>query len=513
MGKKQVYLLLVLLAGCVSGGKTAETPYTFTLQVVNNSRFDIELIDDTRVVPAHSEKTLILPRYTGEVDGGYSLTYRVKLLDGVYITIRRDENVVVTAEQKTLVIENAAFPSSETFMVLHNKSIHTVRARTDEGFRRTLEQTGSGQRQYGSANIAAGASALFDNIPSRIALSVESDNKQSKPFPFIIHRPGYIYAYTFDGANVALVDARPLHAIGEPSAVQTLPALPEAVDRAIEASIPRTEMYAYRELHALAPRDGGVLLAVGEADERGGFGREAKAYICDAAESGVKGSYTIRWEHGPQDLDPALGPAVSAYYDGTTGTYRILGELLEYDSQGNRLPANYVIELDEAGTLARSAVTVKDTVLTKIIGDAAGTYYLAGEVVDGGRSAAVVLKYGGEGLVWKTQANVPRNSYVQDALFDEDENQIVLAGVQDGATGAGDGGTPFIRGMSAETGEVIWHSELTAAPFRQTALVYRIEKTASGYRVVLCGISESRLAPPYLEATVNVRGQFIEAVD
>ena len=244
MEKKVLGLLCVLLtalftvlpAGCASDGTEGDSGL-FTITVVNNSRFAIELIDDTRVVPAFSEGKVTLPRYAGEVDDGYRLTYRVNLLDGVYIRIRRDENVVVHPAQEMLVIENAAFTSSETFVVLHNKSFHTVKVRYEEGYRDSLKEAGSWQRRYGSANIAARASALFDHIPPRIALSVESDNYRTTPFPSIAYRPGYRYIYTFDGTMVTLVDARPLHTIGQP------------LDAAIvfEGAIPADEQEALRE--------------------------------------------------------------------------------------------------------------------------------------------------------------------------------------------------------------------------------------------------------------------------
>jgi hypothetical protein len=264
-------------------------------------------------------------------------------------------------------------------------------------------------------------------------------------------------------------------------------------------------------VNVIARRDNGVFLAAGEADERGGFGREARLYLCEAEKSGGEGAYAIRWERGPQDVDPAFGPALSAYYDAEREVYRVLGGHLEYDDRRNRIPASYVIELDGTGAFTKPALAVKGAVLTKIIGDAVGNVYLAGEAVGADRSAALLLKYSREGAaVWKSQTPLPRNSYYQDALFDEDENQIVLAGVLNGESGRGDGGTPFIQGIDAETGKEIWRSTLSAAPFRKTALAYRIEKAAWGYRVVLCGVSGTGPVPPYIEAAVNARGRFID---
>jgi hypothetical protein len=191
---------------------------SFPILVINNTPFDIELVDDTRVVPARSERTVSLPRYRGELNDGYSLTYRVNLLDGVYIRVPRDEHIIVAPEQGTLVIEKAEFMFPETFVVLRNRSARTVRVR--EGavrYRRGLKEAGR-KRHYGSADIAAGGSALFDGIDTRTTLEVESDNYQPIPFPIDDFKQGFRYIFVFDGAEVTLADARPLFAIGQPLA-------------------------------------------------------------------------------------------------------------------------------------------------------------------------------------------------------------------------------------------------------------------------------------------------------
>jgi hypothetical protein len=247
------------VAGGVSIG-SAEEPavHTFTVQVVNKTCFDIELIDSSRLVRRNSERTVTLHRYEGEVDDGYSLTYRVNLLDGVYMPIKRDEHVMVKPGQKTLLVETAGFTSNESFIIVKNESVHTVRIRNSEGYLVNLENAVP-RRRYGSANIAAGGSALFDAIPREAAFSIESDNYKTFPFPLTVFKPGCRYAFIFDGNTVELDDTRPLYAIGLPlnAAVVFDGGLPESEwEQVIQAL---DEALAANNTPLRVPPDSGVL--------------------------------------------------------------------------------------------------------------------------------------------------------------------------------------------------------------------------------------------------------------
>jgi hypothetical protein len=97
----------------------------------------------------------------------------------------------------------------------------------------------------GSDNVNAGDSGVFrvnpaENNTMRVASPVNA------AFPQVAYRPGYRYVFTFDGALVTLVDARPLHKIGQPltAAVRfsdtipdgERPALAEALSNALTAN-------------------------------------------------------------------------------------------------------------------------------------------------------------------------------------------------------------------------------------------------------------------------------------
>jgi hypothetical protein len=515
--------MLFLLSGCAStGGEQTVVPAGQTIVFVNDSRFPVTLrkgeyggpvacvlapLDRAEYHTTSDEREIVFyPVYEVPLTESVSSSLPAPASTSTLIVLQGqiDKSVFLqrALSDKTgelHVPQPGRFENEAVYLVLENKSANGASVHPRDGNTFLTLFSGRGD------TINAGEVGVFES--SSRTLGTPSIYHPSVAFPSIVYRPGFRYTYTFDGSRVALVDARALHAVGERSAVRVLPALPEMVDPAIEAGLPRVAPGGYRVINALAPREDkdGVFLAVGASDERGGFGRQAKAYICEAAETGPD-RYTVRWELGPGDLDEALGPARSAWYDTKHGVYRVLGERL-----GDGLPASYVIELDEAGKHTRPALAVRASVLAKITGDPAGSFYLAGEAVEAERSTALLVKYDGEGgAVWKAQPPFPRNSYYQDMLFDEDQNQIVAAGVQNGQTGAGDGGTPFIQGIDAETGAMLWQSDLTSAPLRGTALACRIEKVpAYGYRVVLCGISGGNTAPPYLEATVTVRGRFV----
>jgi hypothetical protein len=206
-------LTVLLLA---AGRAEAQSAYTFTVRVVNRTAFDIELVDRSRLVERGSGRAVTLPRYEGEADGGYPLTYRVPLANGVYIPVRRDENIVVKPGQATVLVDSAVFtPPREAFVVLRNESPHTARVRAGRGYLLNLESAVP-SRRYGTANIAPGEAALLDSILAGAALAVETDRFEAVPFPTTTYRNGYRYVFAFDGKAIELTDARPLHAIGRP---------------------------------------------------------------------------------------------------------------------------------------------------------------------------------------------------------------------------------------------------------------------------------------------------------
>jgi hypothetical protein len=224
-------LPLVILFSCTTqaGQSSRENEFAFSVNIVNNTNFDVSIIDDTRIIPAKSEKIITLPRYMGEIDDGYSLTWRVKLLGAevpnIYIGIRQKENIIIRSGAASAAIDAPDFFTEETFITLQNRSGETVRLKRDNAYavrigqfetdRFETEQSKT-ERKYGDAGIGPDEEALFAAMPQTSVMAIEADQYR------IIHfntnekfRAGWLYKWTFDGAAVSLTDARPLVKIGK----------------------------------------------------------------------------------------------------------------------------------------------------------------------------------------------------------------------------------------------------------------------------------------------------------
>jgi hypothetical protein len=75
------------------------------------------------------------------------------------------------------------------------------------------------------------------------------------------------------------------------------------------------------------------------------------------------------------------------------------------------------------------------------------------------------------------------------------------------ADGSGTGGTPFLQGINAATGEEEWRAELGGGEFAGTALACGLVRgNGYGYVTALCSIAEGRPAGPFIIARLNERG-------
>jgi hypothetical protein len=121
------------------------------------------------------------------------------------------------------------FENNAVYLVFENKSANgvSVLARGGNSFLTLFP---------GRADtINAGETGVFES--NARTLGTPSVYHPRVAFPAIVYRPGYRYVYTFDGTMVTLVDARPLHTIGQP------------LDAALvfEGAIPADEREALRE--------------------------------------------------------------------------------------------------------------------------------------------------------------------------------------------------------------------------------------------------------------------------
>jgi hypothetical protein len=173
-------------------------------------------------------------------------------------------------------------------------------------------------------------------------------------------------------------------------------------------------------------------------------GQENTAYIREIRDEGA--AAVSAWELGRRELDRQCGPVSSAVYDMQKDIWRITGALA--NSTGS-----YVIEVSGNGRVLKTDASFNNFLFYKILMQADGAYYLVGEELKAGVSYAVVIKYDAAGkIIWREQNQPQAYSYYQDAVLDEENGQIVLAGTLNAKTGSGEGGMPFVQGISIATG-------------------------------------------------------------
>jgi hypothetical protein len=194
-------------------------------------------------------------------------------------------------------------------------------------------------------------------------------------------------------------------------------------------------------------------------------------------------------------------------YDLKNEIWRVTGAALEYDRLGNLIHGAYLMEIDKNGAVQKT-ISFRGLSFYKITGSRDGSYYLVGEEEKGIESSAAVFKYDENGvLLWHQKTPLPVFSYYNDAVFSEENSQIVLAGTMGARDAAGSEGVPFIQGIDAGSGEERWRSELTNGDFLGVSLAGALVKAPEyGYVVALCGISRGVGEKPYVIARLNERG-------
>jgi hypothetical protein len=243
--------ILCVLCSCVAPQKNSDGQsgdFTFTVALKNNTPFDLEIVDDSRVIPGHGEKRITLPVFFGELNDGYHINYRVRLLDEVFIKIPRTENILIKQDQNNVVIETADFQSDSCFLILQNDEKQTVSLKMDNAYLSALVQ--GEPRRYGpTPYLGPGKSYVYEikSGPNNIVL--ERDQYRALPLPFSRALPGYIYTFLFKGNEITLTDARPLQRLGESAWAKTIP----------DAAGPMPVVSADNEVCLFVPTDKGLI--------------------------------------------------------------------------------------------------------------------------------------------------------------------------------------------------------------------------------------------------------------
>ncbi|GHT84666.1 hypothetical protein FACS1894137_07990 [Spirochaetia bacterium] len=238
--------LLVACASINTATVSDDRGSQIEVTIINKTFFDVEIIDDKRIIPKNSEKSILLPRHSDELNDGYRINYRVQLLGDISITMPRSENIIIKNDQTAAVIESPDFTSKTSYLIVRNDSNQTIRLKKDTAIpeyfnpRIKLEP----EKELGSPDIGPNKQSLYDEIKhGNNDFLIEADQYKTIPFSLNNVAPGFIYEYTFDGKQVSLTDERPLVCVGEPTWSRNLegaglPVFAEYADRSIKAAIP-----------------------------------------------------------------------------------------------------------------------------------------------------------------------------------------------------------------------------------------------------------------------------------
>jgi outer membrane protein assembly factor BamB len=175
----------------------------------------------------------------------------------------------------------------------------------------------------------------------------------------------------------------------------------------------------------------------------------------------------------------------------------------------NSVTGSYIARIDGEGRIKSIDPSFKNLLFNKIIIESSGAYYLIGEEERAGESYGFAAKRDENGNeVWRSRDRPYAHSFYQDGLLDRENRELVLAGTMRADEPDGTGGAPFIEGLNADTGELVWREVLTGPEFRGSALVSGVVKAPFyGFALTLSGIQDGYFAPPFMIARLNARGK------
>jgi hypothetical protein len=265
-----------------------------------------------------------------------------------------------------------------------------------------------------------------------------------------------------------------------------------------------------------AANNGNTWLVAGGADTGVNHVDAFAAYVRLVSDNGT--ALTAEWELGKADFDSAqnqsikCGEIISAVYDSSQNRWLITGKNLEFDSMQKPVVGSYFAVIGNDGKIQKIDTSFKGMTFNKLLVDSKGNYYLAGEEQRGNETLAVIIKYSSEGeRLWQLSNSPMANSYYQDFIFNNENNQIILGGTMKAADEKGNRGVPFIEALNVETGNLLWREELSSSEFHLTSLVTAIVPAPDyGFALTLCGIDRGYIDQPYIIARVNTQGKLLK---
>jgi hypothetical protein len=278
-------------------------PELFPVKIINNTDVDVEFIDETRLIPRRSEKTVLIPEPSGYLNSGFKVYYHLELLGDMYLSVPRTENIIIGPAQDTAPpINSVDIDFRESFLVLQNNSKETITLNQNSSavvYINPLIKLQPGRTWQESPYLEPGARGLYDKLTKMSGFLIEMDMYKRIALNPVNVKPSFLYTYSFDGASVVLTDARPLRRIGEKGWVKPLgraidmPRLAEAGGTINVLSSAETGI----EYSAFAASDGT------ETGKTGAAGEDAFVYALIA---GQGGSFIAAGSSGSGDADVPL---------------------------------------------------------------------------------------------------------------------------------------------------------------------------------------------------------------
>jgi len=205
---------LFLFCSCVSPPSQIIQPdspsdFTFDVTIVNNTLFDVEVMDGSRIIPKQGEKIITLPLFFGELNEGYRLTYRVPLLGDIFLRVPRQENIIIRNDQRTALVDSPDFQSDFCFLIIKNMGNQTISLKDNNEYVNSV--VSFEPIEYSSSPyLGPGNSNLYELRPGQNNRSIETDQYRIVSFPLNVAVPGFIYTFIFDGNEAFPIEARPL---------------------------------------------------------------------------------------------------------------------------------------------------------------------------------------------------------------------------------------------------------------------------------------------------------------
>jgi len=281
---------------------------------------------------------------------------------------------------------------------------------------------------------------------------------------------------------------------------------------ATQSKLTPSDIYSNARFLTAAQKDNTTWLLAGDGEKKGTIGYLAYARMAQLVNDELKAV----WEISP---DNKCGDIKSVIYDNSRNCWFVTGENLEFDSMKNQIIGSYIAQLSEDGNIHKLDNSFKNMSFYKLLSDANGNCYLAGEEQRGSETYAILVKYtidkNNKSVSQKISTQADSHSYYYDALLDNVNNLIILCGVMKAADGSGRGGVPFVEAIDLQTGKTKWREELTNSEIKNVGAVLVtsiIPAPDYGFALALSGIGSTTgyIEKPYMIARVNSQGKYIK---